>query len=86
MRGNLLCISRLRCADSFARNLERRQIPFRELGRNAAARQQSVKFRMRQIEIVRDLFELGAADSSQPAPTHSSDEAPHPADKTAARL
>jgi len=41
---------------------------------------------MRQIEIVRDLFELSAADSSQPAPTHSSDDTPQPADKTAARL
>jgi hypothetical protein len=41
---------------------------------------------MRRIEIVRDLFELNAADSSQSAPTHSSDDALHPADKTAARL
>jgi hypothetical protein len=82
--GTLLRIRRLRCKDAFPRNLERRQVPFRQLGGNAAAGQQSVKFRMRQIEVARNLFELGAIGPSQPVPMpQSRDDTPHPATKAA---
>jgi hypothetical protein len=84
LRGNPLCFERLRCPDAFPRTLERRQVLFRALGGNAASRQQPVKFRMRQIEIARDLLELGAVHPAQPIPmSHARDDASHPAAKTA---
>jgi hypothetical protein len=79
-RGNLFCFGRLRCPNAVSRTLELRQFLFRELSGNVASRQKPVKFRMRQIEIARDLFELGAVDSMQPP---SRDDASHPAAKTA---
>jgi hypothetical protein len=83
-RGNLLCFERLRCPDAVSRNLELRQFLFRELSGNAASGQKPVKVRMRQIEIARDLFELGAVYSLQPIQMPpSGDDAPHPAAKTA---
>jgi hypothetical protein len=84
-RGNLFCFGRLRCPDAVSRTLKLRQFLFRELSGNVASRQKPVKFRMRQIEIARDLFELGAVDSLQPIQMPPPrDDAPHPAAKTAA--
>jgi hypothetical protein len=84
-RGNLFRFQRLRRPDAFPRTLERRQILFREFGGNAASGHQPVKFRMRQIEIARDLLELGAVYSLQPMQMPPSrDNAAHPAAKAAA--
>jgi hypothetical protein len=82
-RGNPVCSGRLPGSDAVSRNLELRQFLFRELNGNVASRQKPVKFRMRQIEIARDLFELGAVYSLQPIQIPPSrDDVPHPTAKT----